>query len=102
MKRSKRKKKEPKDPALTTGEKLSQWLQMPLDAVMNLPHIEMTGNREILVENCKGIAEYGQEEIRILGGRTILRITGKRLVLKAMTDDSILVGGEITLMEFIG
>ena len=44
-------------------ERTAEALDLPGDVLAGLPHIELTGNRELRMENHKGILAYGEEEI---------------------------------------
>ncbi|MGI6031070.1 MAG: YabP/YqfC family sporulation protein [Eubacteriales bacterium] len=82
--------------------KWGAWLSLPVEAVLDLPHVEMSGNREILLENCRGLIGYDEQEVRVSGGRCIIRITGQGLTLRNLRSESLLISGEITAVEFIG
>lgn len=96
------KKKEGKQQKEQRRQWWAQVLSLPVEAVLDLPHIEMSGNREILLENCRGIIGYQEEEIRVSGGRGLIRITGQGLTLRTLRSESILISGEISAVEFIG
>ena len=49
-------------------EKTAEVFDLPGDVVAGLPRIELTGSRELRMENHKGILSYGGEEIHISGG----------------------------------
>lgn len=76
-------------------EKTAEALDLPGDVVAGLPRIELTGNRELRMENHKGILAYGSEEIHVSGGRLILKVRGTGLELKAMNAGELLITGEI-------
>ena len=46
-------------------ERAAEILDLPADAVAGVFHAEITGNREMLVENHRGIIEYTDTEIKI-------------------------------------
>ena len=45
-------------------ERTAEVFDLPGDVVAGLPRIELTGSRELRMENHKGILSYGGEEIR--------------------------------------
>ena len=55
-------------------EKTAQALDLPAAGVAGLPHLSMIGDRELRVENHRGILAYGTEEIHIGGGRLVIRV----------------------------
>jgi sporulation protein YqfC len=80
-------------------EKTAQTFDLPADAVAGLPRIELTGDRELRMENHKGILTYGKEEIHVSGGKIVVRITGADLELKAMNASELLITGNIAAVE---
>lgn len=80
-------------------EKTAQTFDLPADVVAGMPRIELTGDRELRMENHKGILSYGKEEIHISGGKLIVRITGSELELRAMNASELLITGRITAVE---
>ena len=77
-------------------EKTAEVFDLPGDVVAGLPRIEITGSRELRMENHKGILAYGTEEIHISGGSYIVKVTGEALELRAMTGLELLITGHIT------
>lgn len=80
-------------------EKTAQTFDLPADVVAGMPRIELTGDRELRMENHKGILSYGKEEIHISGGKLIVRITGTELELRAMNASELLITGRIAAIE---
>ena len=82
--------------------KAADLLDLPSDIVAGLPRVEITGGRELLMENHHGILEYGGECIVIHGGRVMVRVSGAGLELTAVTADELRLRGErITGVEFL-
>ena len=98
MKRGKQKEQQPKK---GWRERLAGVLDVPVESVMDLPHLELSGNKEILLENCRGIIGYGEDEIRVSTGRGIIRVCGEGLTLKNLRIDSIIIDGNIRSVEFV-
>lgn len=85
----------------TLMEKTAQALDLPADAVAGLPHLSLVGDRELLVENHRGILAYGTEEIHIGGGRLVVRVKGNGLQLRAMNERELLITGQIFGVELM-
>lgn len=81
-------------------DKAADILELPGEVMAGMPRITVTGCRRVLVENHKGILEYGSERIHINGGRMVLKIQGSELELKSMNSTELLVTGRIVAMEF--
>ena len=69
---------------LTWREKTAALLDLPAEGVAGTPKVSLTGDRELYLENYKGILAYGKEEIHVNGGPWVLRILGRDLEIKAM------------------
>lgn len=73
---------------------------IPADICGGLLHIEMTGNREVFIENFKGISELSENEVIINAGRKNLRITGDKLRIGAMNSNEMRLFGNIGSISF--
>ncbi len=80
-------------------EKTAEVLDLPGDVVAGLPRLELTGSRELRMENHKGILAYGSQEIHISGGKLIIKVRGSDLELKAMNASQLLITGNIAGIE---
>ena len=76
-------------------EKTAEVFDLPGDVVAGLPRVELTGSRELRMENHRGILAYGSEEIHISGGKLIVKVRGTGLELKAMNARELLITGTI-------
>lgn len=79
-------------------ERTVQMLDLPAD-LAGLPRIELLGDRELRVENHKGILSYGKEEIHISGGKLIVRVLGSELELRGMSTSELLITGQLRAVE---
>jgi len=94
------KKKKEKE-LFTPVERVLELLEIPKEAVLREPYIELSGDSRISVENHKGVIEYSRECIKLAGGKYIIKITGAALVIKNMTGYQIIISGRISAVEFI-
>ena len=76
-------------------EKTAEVFDLPGDLVAGLPRVELVGNRELRMENHRGILAYGTEEIHISGGKLILKIRGEDLEQRSMNAGELLITGLI-------
>lgn len=76
-------------------------LEVPKEVVIDLPLISMMGNEEITIENYKGVIEYSEEKIRINTAKGVVKVEGRSMVLKEITDDDIQILGNIVKIEFV-
>ena len=78
-----------------------------IGGVQDLPGVqetfmELVGNRKLEIDGCKGILEYTMEVVRVRTNRLVVKISGRNLLIRCMTRDSICVEGYISNIEFIG
>lgn len=62
--------------------------------------IELSGNREAVVDGCQGILQYEDTVIRVSTGRLIVRFTGADLCIRTMQQNQILICGTIASVDF--
>ena len=76
-------------------ERAADALDLPADALAGLPRLELVGDKELRMENHRGILAYGSEEIHISGGAFVVKVAGRELELRAMTGLEVLITGKI-------
>ena len=64
-------------------------------------HMEITGNREVILEGNRGIIEYTDQSIKINAGKCIIAFCGRGLHIQCMTDCDVVVKGFITSIEYL-
>lgn len=79
---------------------LAGLLEIPEDIVLDLPRITMLGNKQLLVENHKGIIEYSSTVVRIKLIQGTLVIHGEILTLGSLQIEQILVEGIIKVLQY--
>ncbi len=82
-------------------EKAADIFDLPVDVLADLPKLEISGCRNLLMENHQGILEYGTEEIDIGGGKVIVKVKGQDLELRSMNANALTISGLIFSVEFI-
>ena len=63
------------------GTKLAEFLELPLDTVVELPKMVVNGNQQLVIENHRGIIEYESSVIRVGTKLGEIKITGSQLAL---------------------
>lgn len=66
----------------------------------NAPCIELSGNREVLIEGSKGVLEYAADTVRVNTAGMILSIFGRELNLRCISESALIIDGFITSLEF--
>lgn len=79
---------------------MAAFLEIPPDIVLDLPRLTMLGNKQLLVENHKGIIEYTPELVRIKLSEGELTVAGSGLSLGNLQAEHILVEGVIKVIEY--
>ena len=83
------------------GVKLAQFLEIPMDTAVVWPKIVMNANRNIIIQNHRGVIEYDQNLVRINTKLGEIKISGKNLALLSALKDEIVVEGRIDQVELI-
>lgn len=81
---------------------LAGLLEIPQDIVLDLPRITMLGNKQLLVENHKGIIEYTPSTVRVKLNQGELTVNGANLALGNLQADQILIEGTINELKYDG
>ena len=82
-------------------ERTAEALELPGDVVAGLPRVELTGDRELRMENHRGILAYGSQEIQISGGRLVVKVRGENLELRAMNAGELLITGTLRGVDLL-
>ncbi len=81
-------------------EKIAEMTDIPKDFMMNLPRVTILGNKEIYVDNYKGLLEYTQETIRLATTNKVIIIKGDALIITRIVEEAVFIGGNIFSIEF--
>lgn len=81
-------------------ERISDELELPKNIMPGVVHIEMNGNKEAVVDGCRGVLEYDENIIRLNTGKLIVKFTGSRLMIKTLSLNQALVCGNIVSVDF--
>lgn len=75
-------------------------LNLPKDITQGAFVLTAVGNRELYIENYKGILEYTKNCIRIQGKNTYIKIEGHNLKIDHYTEEDMLIKGHILSIEY--
>lgn len=62
--------------------------------------MELTGNREAVLEGSRGVLEYSTEVVRVNTDGMIVSFFGRELDLRCISPSALIIGGFITGIEF--
>ena len=85
-------------------EETAERFELPPEAVAGMPRITITGRSRVLVENHRGLLEYGEDTVEVVevaGGRIRVRIHGTELQLRAMDRNDLVITGRILSVEVL-
>lgn len=71
-----------------------------LPPIADAPCIELSGNREAVLEGSRGVLEYSPELIRVNTAGMIVSVSGRGLDLRCISPSSLIIGGFITGIGF--
>lgn len=86
---------------MNVNEKISGALGLPKDITLDYPKMVVFSNEEVIVENYKGIIEYGDEMIRLNTATHMIKLCGSHIEIKNITQDEIALTGIFTKFEFL-
>ena len=81
--------------------RMAELFDLPSDLVAGLAHIELLGDRELLLEGHAGILSYSDAQIDISVGAPVVRVRGANLALRGMTGDEVRIRGRIDSVEYV-
>lgn len=81
-------------------EKIEEELEFPRTAIASAVHIELCGNREAIVDGCKGVLEYDDTVIRLNTGKLVVRFTGSDLCINTYNMDTAIIQGNILSIDY--
>lgn len=82
-------------------EKLVSAFDLPKTILPGMANIELSGNREAMVDGCGGILQYDDEMIKLLAGKLTVCFYGNRLTIRTLTADQAVIEGEIVSIQFL-
>lgn len=81
--------------------RMAELFDLPADLVAGLAHMELLGDRQLLLEGHGGILSYSDTRIDVSVGGMALRIEGEGLALRSMTGSELRVRGRIDGVSFV-
>ncbi|QIA27938.1 hypothetical protein DYI95_010830 [Thermaerobacter sp. PB12/4term] len=82
-------------------DSLAGALELPRDAVRNLPRITLLGGLELVVENHRGVLFFapGRVLVAVPGGR--LEVTGRELAIGRIDREQLRLQGQVEQLRFL-
>lgn len=80
---------------------MTEILELPKDLVLDLPRMTLVGNVQLTLENHRGVILYTDTHIRVAVARGEIVVAGKKLTLRSILSDEIIVDGTISNVSYI-
>lgn len=77
----------------------ASWLDMPQDVVFELPRLTLIGDRQLYIENHRGVINFTEEVLRLSLSKGELEVRGHELIIRTIWTDEVFVEGIITGIE---
>lgn len=81
------------------AKKISEVLEIPPEAIGNIPKITIVGKERVLVENYTALLDYKKDNIRLKYEGGVIEIWGKNFEIRVIGEENIAVSGEITSVK---
>lgn len=83
------------------SHKLADFLDIPLETMIDWPQVILSGNIKAVIHNHRGVIEYDQNTVRINTKLGELKLSGQKLILVAAHQEEIVVEGKITGVDLV-
>jgi len=98
--RQSRNRKRPVPDPADVRSKITQILDIPQAAMVGVSQMELSGNREAVIDGCVGVLAYDEDVVRLALRGMVATFHGRNLQIKVLTHDSAIVAGYITNIQF--
>ncbi|MEG1547609.1 MAG: YabP/YqfC family sporulation protein [Clostridia bacterium] len=75
-------------------------LDLPQEAVGDVPKLTQVGRGHMLIENHRGVFEYTPDSVRLITVCGLLRVTGNALILREISKQRLYISGTIDSTGF--
>jgi len=85
------------------NRRLQKWtanlLELPQDVVYDLPRVTMIGDRQLYIENHRGVLHFSSDRLRLALSKGELEVTGEDLVIRTIWTEEVFIEGVIKHIE---
>ena len=75
------------------SEKVEKALDLPIGVLSKVARMELSGNRQVLIEGCQGIVAYDEDQIQVKTLSGTVRFTGRELCMTALNPACAVIPG---------
>lgn len=87
------------------GRRLRGWtngvLDLPQDLLQDMPRITLIGNKELYIENHRGVLHFSSERLKLALAKGAIEITGQELVIRNILGPELAIEGNIGEIRYI-
>lgn len=76
-------------------EVISKKIDLPKEVILDVPKVIITGNKEVTIENHKGIISFDKDELKINSRIGAVQINGKGFEILYIGESTIVISGTI-------
>jgi sporulation protein YqfC len=87
-----------KDSAL---RRLAERLDLPPELSGGMARIELSGNRQAIIDGCKGVVEYDGKAVKLSLGKFAVCFTGRDLTIRMLAMEQAVICGMIASIDFL-
>lgn len=74
-------------------------LDLPQDVVFDLPRMTMIGDRQLYIENHRGVLHFSQDRLRLALSKGELEVSGADLVIRGIWTEEVFIEGRIVTIQ---
>ncbi|NMM51514.1 sporulation protein YqfC [Paenibacillus aquistagni] len=86
--------------------KVRQWtaqlFDLPQEMMLEVPRLSMIGNRQLFIENHRGVIHFSSELMRLALSAGELEVRGQNLVIKGIWTEEVFIEGDILEVKLHG
>ena len=82
--------------------RLTERIDLPSEPITKQPLVEVIGKKRVLIENHRGVCDYGKQSILIRVSHGKICICGEDLELVCMTKEQLVIIGKIGSVTLLG
>ncbi|GIP25121.1 hypothetical protein J23TS9_02510 [Paenibacillus sp. J23TS9] len=88
------------------SRRLRKWtnemLDLPQDVLLDLPRITLVGNKELSIENHRGVRHFSENKMILSLSQGSLEVEGTGLMIRAILPQEVMIEGIINNIKYIG
>lgn len=85
----------------TIRRKAGEMLDLPQDLMLDLPRIIIVGNRQMTIENHRGVDHFSSGKLRLKLDDGKLELSGEDLVIRTIWKNEVLIEGVIREIRYL-